>query len=158
MYYYGRKRLPIDRPFNTDDYQYPADWLRNSTEEQRREIGITEGENPNLQKPIIDAPKYTEQQIKHFDEMKCLTDFIESVILTMSCNNFGMTVEEVKAEVLLLDLYNIRKYDCSPSLTDQFYSMWQRFGPQAARTAMIPYIWNNKTPRPSEYFGLELNV
>lgn len=155
MYYYGRRRLPIDRPFNTDDYQYPADWLRNSTEEQRREIGITESENPNLKKvkhepPVIDKSEEL--------EAACLTDFILDAIITMSCNNFGMTVEEVKAEVLLLDLYNIRKYDCSPSLTDQFYSMWQRFGPQAARTAMIPYIWNNKTPRPSEYFGLELNV
>ena len=155
MYYYGRRRLPIDRPFNTDDYQYPADWLRNSTEEQRREIGITEGENPNLKKvkhepPVIDKSEEL--------EVECLTNFILNAIISMSCNNFGMTVEEVKAEVLLLDLYNIRKYDCSPSLTDQFYSMWQRFGPQAARTAMIPYIWNNKTPRPSEYFGLELNV
>ena len=69
-----------------------------------------------------------------------------------------MTVEEVKAEVLLLNLDNIRQFDCSRSKTDDFYSMWGRFGPEAARTAMIPYIFNGKCSRPSAFFGLELNL
>lgn len=64
-----------------------------------------------------------------------------------------MTVEEVKAEVQLLDLNNIKKYPCSRSKMDDFYSMWQRFGPDAARTIMIPSIWEGKFPRPSEVFG-----
>jgi hypothetical protein len=68
-----------------------------------------------------------------------------------------MTVDDVKAEVLLLTLDNIRKFDCGRSKTDDFYSMWGRFGPEAARTAMIPYIWEGKCSRPSEYFGIELN-
>ena len=67
-----------------------------------------------------------------------------------------MTVQEVKAEVTLLTLENIKRFDCTPSVCDQFYSMWGRFGPQAARTAMIPYVWHGKVPRPSAYFGLEL--
>ena len=65
-----------------------------------------------------------------------------------------MTVEEVKAEVQLLDLNNIKKYPCSRSKMDDFYSMWQRFGPEAARTIMIPPIWESKLPRPSEVFGV----
>ena len=64
-----------------------------------------------------------------------------------------MSVEEVKAEVLLLNLDTIRKYPCSRSKRDDFYSMWSRFGPQAARDIMIPSIWYEKTPRPSEVFN-----
>ena len=66
--------------------------------------------------------------------------------------NESMTVEEVKAEVQLLNLNNIKKYPCSRSTVDEFYSMWQRFGPESARTIMIPLIWEGETPRPSEYF------
>ena len=72
-----------------------------------------------------------------------------------------MTVEEVKAEVQLLTLANIKKFPCSRSAIDDFYSMWQRFGPQAARDNMIPRIWNNECPRPSEVFdknGRKRNV
>ena len=64
-----------------------------------------------------------------------------------------MTVEEVQAEVQLLNLNNIKKYPCNRSTTDDFYSMWQRFGPEAARTIMIPPIWEGITPRPSEVFN-----
>ena len=154
-YYYGRKRLPLDRPFTTDDYQYPAEWLRHSTREQREEIGITEEENPNLRKVKIE-PTVIDNREK--EETETLTRFILSAILNMSPCNDVMTVEEVKAEVQLLDLNNIRKYPCSRSKMDDFYSMWQRFGPDAARTAMIPYLWDGRYPRPSEYFDLKLNA
>ena len=65
-----------------------------------------------------------------------------------------MTVEEVKAEVQLLNLENIRQYPCSRSKMDDFYSMWSRFGPEAARTIMIPSIWEGETPPPSEVFDV----
>lgn len=68
--------------------------------------------------------------------------------------NTPMTVEEVKYEVSLLTLENIRKFPCSRSLGEDFYSMWSRFGPEAARTIMIPDIWYNKCPRPSEFFNV----
>ena len=61
-----------------------------------------------------------------------------------------MTVEEVKQEVNLLTLENIRHFPCTLSQKDDFYSMHNRFGVEAARTIMIPLIWNNKVPRPSE--------
>lgn len=64
-----------------------------------------------------------------------------------------MTVEDVKAEVQLLNLSNIRKFPCTRSKCEDFYTMWQRFGPQAARDIMIPAIWNGESPRPSEYFN-----
>ena len=66
-------------------------------------------------------------------------------------NHYNLTVEQVKEEVNLLSLENIRHFPCSPSVRDNFYSMWQRFGPDSARTMMIPYVWQGKVPLPSEY-------
>jgi hypothetical protein len=68
-------------------------------------------------------------------------------------NHYNISSEQVQEEVLLLDLENIKKFPCTPSLRDQFYSMWQRFGPQAARTATIPYVWQGKLPLPSEFLN-----
>ena len=64
-----------------------------------------------------------------------------------------MTVEDVQKEVLLLNLENIRKYPCSRSKIEDFYNMWSRFGPDAARTIMIPPIWEGECPLPSEVFN-----
>jgi len=63
-----------------------------------------------------------------------------------------MTVEELKEEVMLLSLENIRHYPTSRSRRDDFYSMWQRFGPQSARDIMMPSIWEGEDPLPSEVF------
>lgn len=64
-----------------------------------------------------------------------------------------MTVAEVQQEVQLLNLENIRKFPCSRSKVEDFYTMWSRFGPEAARTIMIPSIWDGSSPRPSEFFN-----
>ena len=61
-----------------------------------------------------------------------------------------MTVEELQEELQLLTLENIRKYPEYKSRWDDFYSMWQQHGPDAARTNLIPYIWDWRLPRPSE--------
>lgn len=42
MYYYNNKPLSLDRAFSdTEGNQYPANWLDNSTQEQRAALGIT---------------------------------------------------------------------------------------------------------------------
>jgi len=64
-----------------------------------------------------------------------------------------MTVDEAKQEVNLLTLENIKHYPCSPSKMDDFYSIFNRFGPEAARSIMIPPIFNGELPKPSEYFS-----
>ena len=64
-----------------------------------------------------------------------------------------MTVEELKKEVQLLSLDNIKSYPCTRGKLDDFYTMWQRFGPQAARDIMMPPIWEGVYPKPSEVFG-----
>ena len=68
-------------------------------------------------------------------------------------NYYNLTVEQVKAEVDYLHVDKIRHFPCSPSNRDSFYELWNRFGPEAARTAMIPYVWTGKVPLPSQYYG-----
>ena len=153
MYYLGRKRLPLDRPFSDEEgFQYPAEWLRHCTLQQREALGITEQENPNLKKAVVDTPVLSEDQVQYQKELLSYTRFVSGVML-QEVTHLTMTVEEVKAEVLLLNLDNIRKFPCSRSRTEDFYTMWQRFGPDAARTIMIPSIWDGTCPRPSEFFN-----
>lgn len=61
-----------------------------------------------------------------------------------------MTVQELVSELEGVTLENIKKHKEYKRKWDDFYTMWQRFGPQAARTILIPYIWEGKMPRPSE--------
>jgi len=76
--------------------------------------------------------------------------------MTELVNYYNLTVEQVKEEVSLLHVMTIRKFPCTPSNRDAFYEMWNRCGPEAARTAMIPFVWQGLVPRPSEIYGIEL--
>lgn len=42
MFVLDGNRLALDRPFNHKGLQYPKEWLRHSTPEQKKEIGIIE--------------------------------------------------------------------------------------------------------------------
>lgn len=46
MFILDGKTLPIDTPFEHDGLQYPANWLRLSTLEEKTAIGITEVPDP----------------------------------------------------------------------------------------------------------------
>jgi len=46
MFMLNGQRLPLDIPFTAGDTQYPANWLRISTLEEKQAIGITEVEDP----------------------------------------------------------------------------------------------------------------
>ena len=63
---------------------------------------------------------------------------------------YSGTVEELQEELSALTLNNIKKYRPYKNKWDDFYSMWLRFGPEAARTILIPYIWDGRFPSPSE--------
>ena len=60
------------------------------------------------------------------------------------------TVDDLKQELSVLDLENIKRYLPYRARWDDFYSMWLRFGPEAARTILIPYIWDGRIPSPKE--------
>ena len=64
----------------------------------------------------------------------------------------SITVEQVKAEVMLLDVDNIQKFPVKEGKREDFRNLWLRFGPQAARDIMIPTIWKGECPLPSEFF------
>ncbi len=58
------------------------------------------------------------------------------------------SVQELQEELSVLTLDNIKGYPEYKSKWDDFYSMWLRFGPEAARTILIPSIWEGKLPSP----------
>mgnify|MGYP003141135061 CR=1 FL=1 len=63
---------------------------------------------------------------------------------------YSGSVEKLQDELSVLTLNNIKKYRPYKVKWDDFYSMWLRFGPEAARTILIPYIWDGRFPSPSE--------
>ena len=60
------------------------------------------------------------------------------------------TVDELQNELSELTLENIKNYKAYRLRWDDFYSMWLRFGPDAARTQLIPYVWDGRIPSPKE--------
>ena len=64
-----------------------------------------------------------------------------------------MTPAEVKDEVLLITIDNIRRFPIPDSKRIDFYSLWSRFGAAAARDLLIPVVYFGYCPRPSEFFG-----
>ena len=65
----------------------------------------------------------------------------------------SITVEQIRKEVMILNVDNIEKFPCKEGKREDFRNLWLRFGPQAGRDVMIPAIWNGECPLPSEYFG-----
>jgi len=57
-YYIGTRGLPMDIPWEHNDVQYPANWLRLSSSQDRAELGITWGDN---------APAYNQKFYWGFD-------------------------------------------------------------------------------------------
>ena len=66
---------------------------------------------------------------------------------------YSGSVEELQEELSVLNLNNIKKYTAYKNKWDDFYSMWLRFGPEAARTILIPYVWDGRLPSPKECNG-----
>ena len=58
--------------------------------------------------------------------------------------------EELQTELLVVTLENVKSYKEYKYNWDDFYSMWLRFGPEAARTVLIPFIWDGRIPSPRE--------
>ena len=58
--------------------------------------------------------------------------------------------EGLQKELSVITLENVKSYKPYKRMWDDFYSMWLRFGPDAARTILIPYIWDGRLPSPME--------
>tara|TARA_R100000406_G_scaffold94198_1_gene85503 strand:- start:37 stop:570 length:534 start_codon:yes stop_codon:yes gene_type:complete len=44
----NEKTLPVDVPFTVGDINYPANWLRLSTAQEKKDLGITEVDDPKI--------------------------------------------------------------------------------------------------------------
>lgn len=64
-----------------------------------------------------------------------------------------MTVEQLKEEAALLNITNIRTYPASRSIREDYYGVWNKFGPQAAAFYIMPFIWKGIIPTPSDVFN-----
>ena len=58
--------------------------------------------------------------------------------------------EELVEELSVITLENVKRYKAYKTRWDDFYSMWLRFGPDSARTILVPYIWDGRLPAPKE--------
>ena len=66
---------------------------------------------------------------------------------------YSGTIEQLQEELSVLTLENIKSYKAYKTRWDDFYSMWLRFGPDAARTIIFPYVWDGRLPSPKEVKG-----
>lgn len=70
MYYYNDKPLPLDKAFtDINSIQYPANWLRNSTQAQRDALGIT-WVAPNPESSYDQRFYWSVDNPKDIDELK----------------------------------------------------------------------------------------
>ena len=63
---------------------------------------------------------------------------------------YNGTVEDLQAELSVLTLENIKRFPGLKPKWDDFYEVWLRFGPDAARTILLPYIWDGRLPSIAE--------
>ena len=70
MYILDGKRLPLDKAFTTSDgRQFPRNWLRLSSLEERTALGITE--EPDVVAPVYDQRFYWSSELpKDLDQLK----------------------------------------------------------------------------------------
>ena len=68
-----------------------------------------------------------------------------------------MSPKQAQEEVTLLTPENIRHMPISEGIVDDFRSMWVKYGPQAARDAIMPKVFYGKIPLPSEVLNGRTN-
>ena len=100
------KTLPVDVAFTHNDIQYPANWLRLSTAEEKKAIGITE---------VADDPVYDQRFFYNSGKDKPLADTTKTVdgkeIKTLGVKSQLKAQEKAYAANLLskYDWYIVRK-------------------------------------------------
>lgn len=100
MFILNGKRLALDRAFTTPDgTQYPANWLRLATAEQRAAIGITEQADP---------PRYDQRYYLGYDSEGELIPKDLDELKTLHITQTKDTANKLLAST---DWYIIRKYD-----------------------------------------------
>ena len=114
--------LAVDVPFTVGDINYPANWLRLSTAQEKKDLGITE---------VTDAPTYDSRFYWNDGTAKALDDVNEvdenndpvldengNQVVTLGVKSVLKAQEKVTAGSLLAkyDWYVIRKYEASKAI------------------------------------------
>ena len=105
--------LAVDVPFTYGDIHYPANWLRLSTAQEKKDLGITE---------VADAPTYDSRiywgdgTAKALDDTKETIDGVEYT--TLGVKSVLKAQEKVSAGSLLapFDWYVVRKVEKSTAI------------------------------------------
>ena len=116
------KRLAVDVPFTVGNINYPANWLRLSTAQEKKDLGITE---------VADAPTYDSRfywgdgTAKALDDVNAkdkngnlLKDENGNQVVTLGVKSVLKAQEKYTAGSLLAkyDWYVIRKYEASKAI------------------------------------------
>jgi len=108
------KPLAVDIPFTYGDVHYPANWLRLSTAQEKKDLGITE---------VADAPTYDSRFYWSDGTAKTLTDTNEvdengDQVVTLGVKSVLKAQEKVTAGTLLApyDWYVVRKAEKSTAI------------------------------------------
>jgi len=101
--------LSIDRPFSVNEINYPANWLRLSTADDRKALGITEESDPVLKDQRFYNPDGSDREM---EDVKA-TDQNGDPVLNINgdqVTNFGLkTIFKNEEKYLVQQLLN--KYD-----------------------------------------------
>ena len=107
------KPLVVDVPFTHGDIHYPANWLRLSTAQEKKDLGITE---------VADAPTYDSRFYNGDGSAKSLTDTSETIdgveYTYLGVKSVLKAQEKTTAGSLLAkyDWYVIRKAETSKAI------------------------------------------
>ena len=107
------KPLAVDVPFTYGDVHYPANWLRLSTAQEKKDLGITE---------VADAPTYDSRfyngdgSAKALDDTKETKDGVEYTTLGVKSVLKAQEKETAGSLLAIYDWYVVRKAEKSTAI------------------------------------------
>ena len=116
------KPLAVDVPFTVGDINYPANWLRLSSAQEKKDLGITEVEDPKTYDSRFywgDGTARALDDVNEVDENgDPLLDENGNQVVTLGVKSVLKAQEKVTAGSLLAkyDWYVIRKYEASKAI------------------------------------------
>ena len=116
------KPLAVDVPFTVGDINYPANWLRLSSAQEKKNLGITEIEDPKVYDSRFYWDDGTAKAIDDVNEVDENNDPVldenGNQVVTLGVKSVLKAQEKVTAGSLLAkyDWYVIRKYEASKAI------------------------------------------
>ena len=116
------KPLAVDVPFTYGDVHYPANWLRLSSAQEKKDLGITEVEDPKVYDSRFYWGNGTAKALDDVNEVDengdPLLDENGNQVVTLGVKSVLKAQEKATAGSLLAkyDWYVIRKYEASKAI------------------------------------------